>query len=264
MRNEAITAVSDGEDSPLISTRFLMIATCTIIALAAASFAISWFGRAYGERLSLAGHSESKEILDIIVGRDRLALAANTIRFEGQRQNGGAERVDLYLLWPEMTGYSTETRRRFDDLTLRDSLIFLQVSQSTMSRDMSGRLEPIYRHLLETQGQAGPAGLTRYDFKSGTGYDGESLFTGNLSDGTSYAIRCLLPERQEDAGGSDCQRDIHVGEDLTVLYRFPSTLLSDWEAIDLSVRDYIASRASPAPVTPTLKNAHNGSTDRSS
>lgn len=256
--------VSDGEDSPLISTRFLAIATCTIVALAAASFAISWFGRAYGERLSLAGHSESGEILDITVGRDRLALAANTIRFEDQRHSGTAERVDLYLLWPEMTGYSTEQRRRFDDLTLRNSLIFMQLSQSTMSRDMSGRVEPIYRHLLEAQGGPGPAGLTRYDFKNGTGYDGESLFTGNPSGGSSYAIRCLMPESQEESGGSDCQRDIHVGEDLTVLYRFPSTLLADWQAIDLAVRDYIASRATAAPASPTLKNALSGSTDRSS
>lgn len=264
MRGEASTVTSDAEDSPLISTRFLAIATCTILGLAAASFAISWFGRSYGERLSLAGHSESTEILDITVGRDRLALPANTLRFEEQRHSGSAERVDLYLLWPEMTGYSAQQRRRFDDVNFMNSLVFLQVSQSTMSRDMSGRVEPIYRHLLEAASAPGPAGLTRYSFKSGTGYDGESLLTGTLPDGTDYAVRCLIPAIPEDASGSDCQRDIHVGEDLTILYRFPSTLLGDWRAIDRSIRDYVSSRATAAPVPATFKNALNGATDRSS
>ncbi len=264
MRDDTSTATAEAADSPLISTRFLVIVTCTILVLAAASFAISWFGRSYGERLSLAGHSESTEILDITVGRDRLALPANTLRFEEQRHSGSAERVDLYLLWPEMEGYSSEQRRRFDDVNMLKSLVFLQVSQSTMSRDMSGRVEPIYRHLLEAQSTPGPAGLTGHSFKNGTGYEGETLLTGTLPDGTSYAIRCLMPKTPDEASGSDCQRDIHVGLDLTVLYRFPSTLLDDWQAIDSAVRDYIASRASAAPTPSALKNALNPSTDRSS
>jgi len=253
-------ATSETDEQPLISTRFLAMATICVLTLAAASLAISWFGQSYGERLSLAGHSQSTETVNITIGRDQLALPANAIRFAQQRQGGAAERVDLYLLWPEMTGYSSAQRRRFDDLNFSNSLLFLQISQSTMSRDMSGRIEPIYRHLLEPQTAPGPAGLTAHTFKGGTGYEGETLLTGSTQDGSTYAIRCLLPTTIEQSTGSDCQRDIHVGEDLTVLYRFSSQMLGDWAAIDQAVRDYVDRRARAA----TAKNQPKESTDRSS
>lgn len=252
------------EHSSLISNRFLIIATASICLLAAASVAIIWFGRAYGERLSLAGHSESVEIVEVTVGRDQLFVPANTIRFEQQRQSGSAERIDLYLLWPEMSGYTSANRVRFDDLNQSNALIFLQISQSTMSRDMSGRVEPIYRHLLAEDEAPGPAGLSLHAFKSGTGYDGEHLLTGTLQGGETYAIRCLLPPHPSEATSSDCQRDIHVGEDLTVLYRFSSRLLGDWQAIDTAVRSYVETRTHPAPSVTTLKNQLKASTDRSS
>ena len=264
MRGDDKGLQADEERSPLISTRFLVIATITILFLAAASIAISWYGRAYGARLSLAGHSESSEVVDITIGRDRLAFPANAIRFEHQRRSGVAERVDLYLLWPEMTGYSSAERRRFDDLALSQSLVFLQISQSTMSRDMSGRVEPIYRSLLEPQTIQGPGGLRLQAFKAGTGYEGESLLTATAPDGETYAIRCVLPSVAEKATSSDCQRDIHVGEDLTVLYRFSSRLLDDWQAIDEAVRAYVEGRSGPATATTSLKNQSKASTDRSS
>lgn len=264
MPGDARRPTAEDERTPLISTRFLVIATISVVLLAACSVAISWFGRAYGERLSLAGHSESTDIVNITVGRDEIALPANTIRFEQQRQGGAAERVDLYMLWPEMTGYSSAQRRRFDDLSLSTSLIFLQISQSTMSRDMSGRVEPIYRHLLDAKTTSGPAGLTIHSFKRATGYEGENLLTGTLPDGKTYAIRCLMPKATEDATASDCQRDIHVGEDLTVLYRFSSRLIGDWAEIDRAVRDYVQSRSHAAPSAVTLKNQFKASTGRSS
>lgn len=251
---------SDNDQKPLISTRFLAISTFCVLGLASASLAISWFGQSYGERLSLAGHSQSTDAVSVTIGRDQLALPANAIRFAHQREGGAVERVDLYLLWPEMAGYSSAQRRRFDDLNYSNSLLFLQISQSTMSRDMSGRIEPIYRHLLDPQTSPGPAGLTIHTFKSGTGYEGETLLTGVTQDGSTYAIRCLLPRTTEQSTGSDCQRDIHAGEDLTVLYRFSSQMLGDWETIDQAVREYVDRRAQAAP----LKNQPKESTKRSS
>lgn len=235
------------DHAPLISTRFLVAATCLVLFLAIASSAISYAGRIYGERLSLAGHSESREILSITIGRDLLRLPTNTIRFEQQRVSGPAEQVDLYLLWPEMTGYEKGLRRRFDDLTQEQSLIFLQISQSTMSRDMSGRVSAIYAHLLQPRSESGPAGLTLRRFEPGTGYDGETLLTASRIGEDDYAVRCLLPAKASQATDGDCQRDIHVGEDLTVLYRFSSRRLGDWAEIDQAVRDYVGKRAAPAP-----------------
>ncbi|QLF70364.1 hypothetical protein FE840_012920 [Peteryoungia desertarenae] len=229
---------------PIISNRFLFWLTSIIATLALFSVGISIVGREYGEALSLAGHSESDRVLSVTIGRDSLSLVENTVRFESQRRDGRAERVDLYLLWPEMRGYSRDDRRRFDDLSRQQSLLFLQISQSTMSRDMSGRMEPIYANILKPERAAGPAGLAIQRFEAGHGFDGELLLSGQLPDGSLYAIRCQ-DSAAATADAGDCQRDIHVGDDLTVLYRFPNHLIGQWAAIEHAVRGYVEERTSP-------------------
>lgn len=225
-------------ERPLLSPGFVYRVTAAAALLAIATIAISIGGRWMGERIALAGHTESTELHDIFIGRDHLRLPANVLRFENQRITGSLERADLYLLWPEMEGYSNEKRLRFNDVTRPESLIFLRVSQSTMSRDMSGRIGPIYSHLLTGKPSAGPAGLKRYEAKANSGYSGEAFFVGRDDKRNAYAVRCMLPREPELTTGADCQRDIHIGQDLTILYRFSSRLLPDWRALDAAVRQY--------------------------
>jgi hypothetical protein len=51
-----------------------------------------------------------------------------------------------------------------------------------------------------------------------------------------------LPTASDKATGGDCQRDIKVGKDLSVLYRFSSTLLGDWDHIDAAIQTFVESR----------------------
>ncbi|WP_275790872.1 hypothetical protein [Pararhizobium gei] len=224
---------------PLISARFICTLTAIVVGLAVSTAGLSVAGRWYGENLALAGHTTSVAENDIFIGQDHLRLPSNAIRFEGQRATGLSERVDLYLTWPDMNGYTDETRALFNDVSKPDSLIFLEVSQSTMSRDMSGRLEPIYRHLFDGAPSPGPAGLTRHSMKANSGYGAEVFFTAPGATKALYAVRCLIPDIADASTSADCQRDIHAGSDLVVLYRFSSQLLPQWQAIDAAVLDYI-------------------------
>jgi hypothetical protein len=232
-------ATGDEQHAPLLSNRLLTRLTIGVAVLASLTVAISVAGRTLGERIALAGHTESAEPIDLVIGQDQIRLPANTIRFEDQRRTGRAERVDLYLTWPEMTGYSNVQRSRFNDASSPESLIFLNLSQSTMSRDMSGRLGPIYSLLFDDRPEPGPAGLTLQRLKENSGYGDEVFFTGILSDGSDYAVRCMMPADVSNSTSADCQRDIHIGRDLSVLYRFSSRLLPQWQAMEARVRDYI-------------------------
>lgn len=239
---------------PLISNRFLHILTAIVASLAILSGGISLAGRWMGEQMSLAGHTGSSEIFVVTIGQDRLRLMANTMRFEEQRKNGVTERVDLYFLWPEMKGYSKDFRARFDDLNLLDGLIFVQLTQSTMSRDMSGRVEPIYQHLFDGPAEKGPHGLVLHHLKSETGYGKEVLLTAPQPGQPDYAVRCIMPDEGAPTSSGDCQRDIHVGRDLTVLYRFSSKLLGDWNSIDQAIRAQIEASLRPrAEAAPQLR-----------
>lgn len=235
----AAATTGDDEHAPLISNRLLSRLTIGVAVLAGLTVVISLVGRMAGERIALAGHTENAEPVDIVIGQDQIRLPENVIRFEEQRRTGRAERVDLYLTWPEMNGYTNAERTRFNDANRPESLIFLNLSQSTMSKDMSGRIEPIYSHLFDDRPEPGPAGLTLQRLKENSGYGDETFFTGILPDGSHYAVRCMMPADESQSTSADCQRDVHMGRDLSVLYRFSSRLLPQWQAMEARVRDYI-------------------------
>jgi hypothetical protein len=238
-------ATKDDAYRPLISARFVYGLTAVAVGLAALTGAISLAGRWWGENLALAGHTTSTEPHDIFIGQDHLRLPSNVMRFAAQRATGVAERADLYLTWPQMEGYSDDARSLFNDVNRPSSLIFLEISQSTMSRDMSGRLEPIYSHLFEGAPLPGPAGLMRHEMKENSGYGEEVFFTAEEEEGPHYAVRCLMPKTPDLSTSADCQRDIHAGRDLVVLYRFSSQLLPQWHAIDKAVARFVTDRLIP-------------------
>ncbi|MDL2402126.1 hypothetical protein [Rhizobium mayense] len=242
-----LSSASAIDEQPLISSGLVYRLTAGVAVLAALTVAITIGGRWLGEKISLAGHTDSITPVTVTIGEDTLRLGANAIRFPSERVNGVAERVDLYLTWPQMQGYRDADRLRFDDISQSASLIFLQLSQSTMSRDMSGRLEPIYSHLMDGEAFAGPHGLTAHRLRADAGYSGEALLTAPRVGEPDYVVRCILPSSPDQATSGDCQRDIKVGKDLSVLYRFSSNQLGDWQRMDDAVRSFVNARLVDAP-----------------
>jgi hypothetical protein len=238
-RSEAMARQqTDDTASPLVTNGFLLKLTAFIGAVAVLTAILTVAGKYYGDRLAMDGHTESRETFHIVVGQDVLTLPANTIRFENQRHTGQAESVSVYLSWPEMDGYTARAATRFSNPTGAQDLIFIDFSQSVMSRDMSGRLEPIYSRLFTGEPQKGPAGLIIHRLVPKSGFGEEVILTGMTKTGSLYVVRCLLPKNSASASAADCQRDIHVGRDLTLLYRFSSTLLPDWEDLDARVQAF--------------------------
>ncbi|WP_258162258.1 hypothetical protein [Rhizobium sp. TH2] len=232
-----MTTASDTDES-LISNRLLFRLTAAIGVLAALTALISVAGKNYGDELSLGGHTASTEIQHVIVGHDVIALPANVIRFESQRRSGPADAVSVYLSWPPMEGYSHTNALAFSNPANTEALVFADFSQSVMSRDMSGRLEPIYERLFTGKPRSGPSGLAIHDLSEKSGFGDEKLLTGTTKTGAVYAVRCILPRSRAHATAADCQRDIHVGRDLTLLYRFSSNLLPQWEKIDIAMLEF--------------------------
>ncbi|HEV7318922.1 MAG TPA: hypothetical protein VGO04_09965 [Ensifer sp.] len=237
--------IDEPELRPLLSPRFIYRVTALVVLLAGLAGAIALAGRWYGENLALAGHTASSEVFDIFIGQDHLRLPANMIRFEAQRATSIVERVDLYLTWPALEGYSGENRKLFNDVDTPENLIFLQISQSTMSRDMSGRLGPIYTQVFDGAPTPGPSGLAQHATKATSSYAGETFYTAERGGQPSYVVRCLKPDAQTHATSADCQRDFHTGTDLAVLYRFSSNLLPQWQKIDDAMAAFIKSRLVP-------------------
>ncbi len=230
------------EKQKLVSGLFLVKSVVFLAVLAGAAtvanLAVGW----YGQSAKAVGHTTSTDNFDISIGQDRLKLAANTIRFDTQRKSGKTERVDMYLTWPQLAGYAQENQDLFDAKADSNRVIFLQLSQSTMSRDMSGRFEAIYSHLVQGEPQDIKFGLKLYRFKPDAGYGDEVLLTAKRDGLPDYVVRCLMPTPQRPSTSGDCQRDVRLGQDLTVLYRFPVSLLNQWQALDDGIVNYLQQR----------------------
>jgi hypothetical protein len=235
----------------MISNRFLLKLVAGMTAMALLTGATVIGGKWLGTRIRLGGNTESREAYTVEIGKDRLTLPANMIRFETQRRNGPAERLDLYLLWPEMEGFSAASSDRFNDLDKSRGLIFVQISQSVMSKDMSGRVEPIYSRYFEGAPVSAGNDLILHHFAPEAGYARDVLLTAPRAGDTDYAVRCVMPERPADGTSADCQRDFMAGRDLSVLYRFSSDLLPQWRQLDaavsLFVANHLAKKTEPIP-----------------
>ncbi len=227
------------EKAPLISDQFIKRVTLWIFGLAIVTVGLSVFGEWYSRRMVQGPHTSDTSLVDVFIGPDHLRLPANTFRFPEQRVTGEMESVSLYLLWPTLEGYSDQKSAQFNRISGNQNLIFVQLSQSTMTLDMSGRYQPIYSHLVDGPTTPGPAGLSVQHFKAGSGYGDEAMLRGPANETNPFVIRCLLPEKAADVTAADCQRDVAVGADLSVLYRYPSTLLPQWRAIDQAITRYI-------------------------
>jgi hypothetical protein len=147
-RQERIWKLMQNERLLLSSSLIRRAAIIAVIILgfvAALNIGVKW----YGERILQVGHTTATDAVEITIGNDRLKLAKNTLRVPSERHDGERERADLYLTWPDLKGYEDANRAVFDDPAQAAGLIFIQLSQSTMSEDMSGRFTPIYARLTD-------------------------------------------------------------------------------------------------------------------
>jgi len=217
-----------------IDQAFLLRTFYVFIVLAIASALIAAAGRWLGPSISMGGYTDDPALREIVIGNNVLSVPANAIRFPDARHDGVAARLDLYLRWPDLTGYSAAARNDFNATGGRKDILFLSFEPQTMSQDMSGRLQPIYRSLVVEPGRSEGNGITLYDFKPETGYLNEVLAVGRRAEGEPFVARCLTGSVGRESL-APCQRDVLTGNGLSLNYRFPSELLADWQALDAAI-----------------------------
>lgn len=203
-------------------------------ALALLSLAISLGGKWFGRSIAMAGYTDDTTIHRVVIGDNVIAVPANAIRFLQARRDGIASRLDLYLRYPQMEGYSEAARDDFNHMGTAKNIIFLSFEHQMMSRDMSGRFAPIYSALISQPGTPGPGGTTIYGFNEKSGYLNEVLAVAGRPSKDPFVARCLSGPSAEESL-APCERDIQVGDGLSLTYRFPQEFLGNWQALDAAI-----------------------------
>jgi len=223
---------------PIVGSVLLRRVFYSIATLALLSLCLTIAGHYLGHTISLGGHTEDATPQEIVIGNNVLDLPANMIRFDKQRQNRVAERVDLYLHWPDMLGYQPAFLADFNGSGPEKRLLFLTFEPRATSEDMSGRYGPIYSTLTEGPGSKGRAGLTIQKFRADSGFVNEELVVSPEQAGHAPFVARCLDEESSKSNLASCQRDIFLGEDLQLTYRFPREMLADWEQLDRQIRTF--------------------------
>ncbi len=231
-----------------VESRFFHRVFWVFATLAVLSLVISLGGREIGSRLSMGGHTDDTTLHEIVIGNDVLAVSANRIRYPEQRRDGIANRLDLYVLWPNMDGFTEPSRAAFNNTDSNRDLMFLSFEQRSLSRDMSGRLEPIYRKMNLGDGVALANGLVRFKLPESAGFVDEFLLVGPEASEKTFVTRCL-DESKGTSTLAGCDRDIHVGDDLVMMARFPSALLADWKTLDAKLDAFAGSAVKTVPAS---------------
>ena len=218
-----------------IRSGFMVKVFLGFAALCAISVAISLGGHWFGRAIAMSGHTDDPTPHEIVIGNDVILAPANEIRFERARRDGVAKRLDLYLRWPDMAGYSEPAGDDFNHVGATKRILFLSLEPRMMSRDMSGRFEPIYRSLIAYPGTAGTGRVSMHEFRPDSGYLNEVLAVADREGTTPFVARCLSGDRAAESL-APCERDIEIGEGLSLSYRFPIQLLAEWQEVEKAVR----------------------------
>jgi len=204
-------------------------------ALAILSVAISVGGKFFGQSISKGGHTDSATLREIIIGNNVVVAPENMIRFPDARRDGITSRLDLYMRWPDLNGYSEPVRDDFNHAGGSKNILFLTFEEATMSRDMSGRFAPIYNELIDKPGTPSAGGMTIYSFSKKSGYLEEILAVAARPNEAPFVARCLKGETARQSL-APCERDIQLGDGLSLTFRFPAELLKVWPKLEAAVR----------------------------
>jgi hypothetical protein len=218
-----------------LDSSFMLKVFYAFAALALLSLGISVGGKWFGRSIGLAGHTDNATLREIVIGNNVISAPANMIRFERARRDGVAQRLDLYMRWPDLDGYSDAARADFNHAKNARRIIFVSFEERMMSRDMSGRLQPIYASMVVRPAVAGPAGIALYEFSEQSGYLNEVLAVADRPGAEPFVARCLSGTSANESL-APCERDIHIGDDLSLSYRFPRELLGRWRELDDAIR----------------------------
>ena len=179
------------------------------------------------------------------VGGKRFLIPSNYIVYSAERQGSQHRRVSLAALMPDFRGFSLAEAHQFADDSARSHVVHLRIWADDLALSEAAQLHRVLLHFVKSpRGQPGSFGLTRYSFRTDNGYRGQDLFVG-VYRGQTIVLRCWRAAGTNQA--PDCMRDLRLGHNVVLSYRFKRTYLGQWRQIAQGVRQLVAQFLHPSP-----------------
>lgn len=210
--------------------------------MAVLSLAILFAGKLYGRSLVHAGHTSSTQAHEIGIGDDVITVPANMIRIPEQRRPGLANRLDLYIHWPTMSGFRDDLAAAFNDIDpSTNSVVFVSILPRATSMDMAGRFDTVYRNIFDGPVSNIGHGLKQAPLSREHGYIDEMIVFSvpDMRSGRRFVVRCQDAGATEHVVVAPCETDINFGATLSAQIRFPVRLLDDWAKMTAVLPEFL-------------------------
>ncbi len=186
----------------------------------------------------------SEEPIAIDVASMKFAIPANYTVFPRDRRGGERDEVWLYALWPTLSGYAPSRREDFIENPADTRRIDILIAERTSPFSERERIDILYMpQTIDTRGARTPYKLIKYEFKEQranvptSGYAGAELYLGEVAEKEIAAIFCM--KERDDVMSPECWRELELGPDVTLTYRFKRPYLAEWRKIDAEVRAFV-------------------------
>ena len=196
--------------------------------------------RSYTNPETLGGFSSDTSPTIIAIGDTHLSVPQNIIRFHEQRENPALSKLDLFIQWPSIKGFTKEDAAVFQNINRASELIFITLEVGEPFNSSQQKLRELYRRFFTKAPWRGPAGLIGNELDSSSGYLSEDVLYTKHSDDL-FLTRCL----QEGKTDTDnllptCIYEFTLGDRVNVYVRFHRSHLSEWKVLDERVKRLLA------------------------
>ena len=165
----------------------------------------------------------------VSVGGLSLKIPANYLIYASARQGGPRRQVELFADYPDFHGYSDWESQEFNGNSADSSIVYMLIRQEPFNLTEGERLRRIYLgYVAQASGKEAAFGLTKYVFRSDSGYRGEDLYVGRIDD-REVVMRCV--RLSQDVPSPSCLRDMQLSKGAALTYRFKRAHLADWQEI---------------------------------
>jgi hypothetical protein len=159
----------------------------------------------------------------------KFVIPANFIMYARARQGGPLRKVELFTSFPDFKGYTDWNASNFSGNAADSPVIFLLLREEQFKISETERLQRVYMsYFTDPAGKPGPFNLVEYAFRDDSGYHNEDLFVGQDA-GQPVVLRCV--RFSAEVPSPSCLRDVRLGHDVALTYRFKRANLGRWQDI---------------------------------
>jgi hypothetical protein len=163
------------------------------------------------------------------------------LREPATRGGGAVKQAELLLHWPTLEGYTQALAADFIDGSPAAPMVYATIAPRSIALDPGARLDGIYSKHFVGDPLPAPTGLTARRLGAESGYSGEIVYFAAAAP-ERFVARCVAESTPEIP--ATCLRDLKVGKNLALTYRFNRDIILEWVALDDGMR---ALRAAIAP-----------------